>query len=203
MNVKLAPAWYTRTPTYLEGEPPGFGTKLSIDASGGAEAVLTSNFALAPGHPLPPSAEGTHSLEVHGVLFPVAPSVLPGGERVLRGSLPVVAAASLFPSPPPVPAAEAQDPPPEGGQDLPAPEPAVRKGRAEAARLFAESRDALAEARSRLPEIDVREKELRQELESLASERRGIEESMPGLVSAAAEHRRALMGALGLDPQGG
>ena len=197
MNVvKVNPAWERRTPDLLEGRDVQFrGRKLAIDASDGRDAVLTLGFSLAPGQPVPAGFDIAHALEVDGVVFRVVTAVLPSGEHVLRGSLPIADAASLFP----VPATEgagsprvtlAQDSPAE---EAPVPEAApARKGLAARAREFAEARDELGAARARLPGIVAEAAELRQKLDSADAARREVEESIPALESAAKEGERAL-----------
>ena len=187
MNVvKVSPAWETRRPDLLEGaDVESAGRKIAIDASDGLNAVLTLGFGLAPGRPVPAGFDLAHALEVDGVTFRVVTTVLPSGEHVLRGSLPLADAASLFPAP----AARAQGPP---AREEPAAAAPARKGLAARAVRFAEARDELAAARERLPEVVAEAAELRQRLESAAAELRELEESIPALESAAAEAEREL-----------
>ena len=203
MNLfKVAPRWETLAPALLEASSPGFGQRLAIDASDGLNAVLTSSFGLAAGQPLPLDVGAAQGIEVHGVLFQVAPAVLPSGEHVLRGSLPIASAASLLPVPPL----------PEGAQDPPAPEGPARQKPPPAvagdvilakSEQLAAARRELAGATARLAAITREEKGLRQQMENLEDERGEIASAMPSLQAAADEHARTLAEALAAERAGG
>ena len=194
--VKVNPAWERRTLDLLEGRDFQFpGRKLAIDASDGRDAVLTLGFSLAPGQPVPAGFDTAHALEVDGVVFRVVTAVLPSGEHVLRGSLPIADAASLFPASATEGAGSprvtlAQDPPAEEAPVAGA--APARKGLAARARELAEARDELAAARAGLPGLASEAAELRQKLESVTAELRKVERSVPSLEAAARESEQAL-----------
>ena len=88
----LAPARDRRTDTVIESGYPGYGEKPAIEATG-QQAVLT----VTRGEEAVRSGESVPQLiEMHGVRFHVTPSVLAGGQQVLRGSVPLSASRRLF-----------------------------------------------------------------------------------------------------------
>ena len=195
MNIyRIAPAFGVRTPVRLEASEPGFGRKLVIDASDGVAAVLTSSFGLAPGQPLPAEIAAAQGGRGPRSAVPCRPG--PGaGRRAGPAGQPSArqCEGAVLAAPAPrirIPRRPRRRIPP------------ARKGLAERARLFAESRDAVAEARARLPEIAREEADLRAGLDALAAERRAVEESSADLHAAAEEHGRALEEALRLTRQG-
>ena len=97
MNIDN-PVWNSRSADSMSGTCAirGHALALSLDRSDGERALLTIR-ALDGSLPLDLLGLGTVTLE--GIAFPVQPVTADGGATVLRGHVPVAAAASVFASP--------------------------------------------------------------------------------------------------------